>query len=150
MSTITTYVTSNQNVPTAARLPVVKAAAVATVVGAVASELVAAAARAAGISMNAALLGASHADTIHVGGFATGTVFNVAIGTVIALMLLRRANKPARTFVRIAIVLTAVSMVLPATAAHTAGATKVTLAVAHLVVAMVVIPAMAHALPTKN
>jgi hypothetical protein len=149
MSTVTTYVASSQNVPSAARLPVLKAAAVATVAGAVASELVSAAARAAGISMNAALFGASHADTIHVGGFAIGTVFNVAIGTVIALVLLRRAHNPARTFVRTAIVLTAVSMVLPATAAHTAAATKLTLAVAHLVVAVVVIPGMARALRTQ-
>ena len=69
-----------------------------------------------------------------------GVVFCTIVGTILAMVLATRAAHPARTFLRTALVLVAVSLVFPLAASHTAEATRLTLALAHLIAAAVVIP----------
>jgi hypothetical protein len=131
-----------------ARRPLLKSTVLAAVAGSFVAEIVDGIGRAAGVPMKAALLGGSHTSTIGVGGFAIMTLCHLAVGVAIVAVLRRRAT-PARTFVRWATALAALSVLVPVTAAHTATATKVTLAVAHIVVAAVVIPLLARALPSR-
>jgi heme A synthase len=121
-------------------LGAVVAAAVATAT----VELYAAAVRALGIPMRAGFLGAATASPLTAASFAMGVVVCVFWGAVLATILARTASRPARTFVIIAIALTAVSLVVPAGAGATAEATKAALAVAHILVASIVIPILAR------
>ena len=102
---------------------VLKAGVLAAAAGAVAASVVEAVGRAADVPMKVALVGGSHASTIGAGGFAGATVMDVAVGVVLALVLLARAANPARTFALVAGALAAASLLEPATAAHTATAT---------------------------
>jgi hypothetical protein len=130
---------------TARRGAIWKAGATAAVLGAIAAEAVGGIARAVGVPMEAGGFGASHADSIGVGSFATATILNLVIGTLMAAALVRWARRPERTFVRSAVVLTALSLVPVVLAPYTAGSTKVTLAITHLVVAAIAIPVLARA-----
>jgi hypothetical protein len=67
------------------------------------------------------------------------------VGLVLALVLARTARRPHAAFVRTAIVLTALSLV-PDVVADASPATKVLLMLAHLVAAVIVIPAIARSL----
>jgi hypothetical protein len=62
------------------------------------------------------------------------------VGTVVAAVLIRKASRPARTFAILATTATVASMALPATADIPDTATKVTLAVSHLIVGAIAIP----------
>jgi peptidoglycan/LPS O-acetylase OafA/YrhL len=64
------------------------------------------------------------------------------IGTILALVLSRRSAEPQRTFVRATIVLTVLSIV-PDVLVDAHVATKLTLALTHVVAAAIVIPALA-------
>jgi Family of unknown function (DUF6069) len=78
-------------------------------------------------------------------GFAQVTFAAAIIGTVLAVVLARRANRPRHTFLVTTLALTFVSFVPDALAdAHTA--TKVTLALSHVLAAAIVIPALASRL----
>jgi uncharacterized membrane protein len=78
-------------------------------------------------------------------GFAEVTFVAAIIGTVLAARLSRRAHRPRHTFVITTIVLTFASFVPDVLAdAHTA--TKVALALSHVVAAAIVIPALASRL----
>jgi Family of unknown function (DUF6069) len=59
---------------------------------------------------------------------------------VLAMILARWAANPARTFLRTTLVLVAISLVFPLAASHTHTATRVTLALGHLIAAAIVIP----------
>ena len=75
-------------------------------------------------------------------GFAQVTFVAAMIGTAIAVVLSHRAARPRRTFVITTIVLTLLSIVPDVIAdAHTA--TKVVLALTHVIAAAIVIPALA-------
>lgn len=115
----------------------------ATLAGAVVTELFALAARAAGVPMEAASPGAKEAAQIPVGGFFGGVVFWSVAGIVLAVALARWARRPARTFTVTTVALTVLSLVGPAVAPHTALSTQAVLAVSHLVAAAVIIPALA-------
>jgi hypothetical protein len=106
------------------------------------------AARAAGVPMAAAGLGASTAGPITVGAFAIGTLSCAFWGTVLAVLLARYTARPARTYLRATVALTALSLAGPLAAADTATSTKLMLAVAHLQVAAIVIPTVAARLRT--
>jgi hypothetical protein len=78
-------------------------------------------------------------------GFAQVTFVAAIIGTIIAVVLSHRASRPRRTFVTTTLALTAVSFVPDVFAdAHTA--TKLTLALTHVVAAAIVIPALSSRL----
>ena len=112
---------------------------VATVLAGVATPVVAAAGRAAGISLD--IGGAS----IPLLGFANLTAFFSLIGLVLAVVLARIARRPRRTFVRTTVVLTALSLV-PDVLVDAALATQLLLMLTHLVAAAIVIPAVARRL----
>ncbi len=125
---------------------VVLGGAAAAVVGATIMYGYGALVRSAGVAMHAGEIGASHADPVTPGNFSSGVVFCTFIGTVIAVGLARWAKRPARTFIRTAIVLVAISLVFPLAASHTTTATRLALAGAHVLAAAIVIPIMAAAL----
>ena len=69
-------------------------------------------------------MGASQAQAITPASFAAGVVFCTAAGTILAMVLARRAANPARAFLRTSLILVAVSLVFPLAACHTATSTR--------------------------
>ena len=104
------------------------------------------AARAAGVPMKAAGLGAHHATAITVGMFALGTMVVVFWFTFVTAAIARFSRRPARLYVRITVPLALLSVLVPGTAADTAVSTKLILGVAHLLAAAVIIPCVAYRL----
>jgi heme A synthase len=103
--------------------------------------------------MSAGTIGSDTAQPIAVGMFAMGTLICTFWGTVLAVILARRALHPARAFARATIALTAFSLASPLAAGDTATSTKLMLALAHLLAAAIVIPIITHRLthaPGKN
>ena len=151
MTTTLSTTTSHPKPATAAPARVLWAAgAKAALLGALAAEAVGGIARAVGVPMQAGGLGASRAEAIGVGAFATGTFFNLVVGTLLAAALVRWARHPERTFVRTAVALTVLSFVPVLLAGHTAASTKVTLALAHVVVALIAIPMLRRAVAART
>ena len=111
---------------------------------AVATTALAAIAHTAGVSLETA-----PGEQITVLGFGQLTLFFTAIGLVLAAVLRRRARTPQATFVKVTVVLTALSLV-PDLMLSADGATKATLMAAHLVAAAIVIPAVASRLPERS
>ncbi len=118
----------------------------ATLAGAVVTEMFALVARAAGVPMEAASPGAEEAAEIPVGGFFGGVLFWSVAGIVLAVVLARWAKRPARTFTVTTVALTALSLAGPAVAPHTATSTQIVLAASHVVAAAVVVPLLARRL----
>ncbi|GAA2657141.1 DUF6069 family protein [Streptomyces vastus] len=148
--TATTPQTIAQSSPSSTRSlstrPVWLVGVLATLAGAVVTEVFALIARAVGVPMEAASPGAKEAAEIPVGGFAGGVVFWSIAGIILAVALARWAKRPARTFVVVTVALTALSLAGPAVAPHTATSTQVVLAVSHVVAAAVIIPVLARRL----
>jgi peptidoglycan/LPS O-acetylase OafA/YrhL len=120
-----------------------RSGAVAGLGASAATSTTAAAARAAGVSLRVS------GNVIPVIGFAQLTVVAAIIGSVLAVVLSRRATRPRHTFVATTIALTAASIVPDILAdAHTA--TRFTLALTHVVAAAIVIPALARRLRPTN
>jgi hypothetical protein len=149
MSTVTTTAPRRPIPAATGRHPVGRATGFAVLLAGVAAEAVGVIARAAGVPMEAGGFGAGQAEAIGVGAFAFGTVINVVIGGLLAAAFTRWARSPRRTFERVAVVLTALSMVPVVMASHTALSTKLTLAGAHLVVAVIAVPILARAVPAR-
>ena len=78
-------------------------------------------------------------------GFAQMTFVFSLIGTILAVVLARRADRPQHTFLVTTLALTALSIV-PDVLADAQTATKFTLALTHVVAAAIVIPALASRL----
>jgi hypothetical protein len=97
-------------------------------------------AQALDVPMRAGEIGASHAQAITPASFAIGVVFCTVAGTILAMVLARRAAHPARAFLRTSLVLVAISLVFPLAASHTATETRLTLALGHVIAAAIVIP----------
>lgn len=112
---------------------------VAAAVASAATPAVAAAGRAAGISLDTA------GGPIPVLGFATLTAFFSLVGLVIAVVLARVARHPRRTWIRTAVVLTVLSLV-PDVIIDAAPATQALLMLTHVVAAAIVVPAVARRL----
>ena len=146
MTHTTTTAPSAQSAVVARSRPVWQVSAGAGVIAAAATELAGLAARAAGIPMAAASAGAATAKPIAVGMFAMGTLICAFWGTVLAVVLARYAVHPARAYVRVTVALTAVSLAVPLSAAGTAVSTKLTLVLAHLLAAAIIIPTVARRL----
>ena len=124
----------------AARQPLWKHGVAAAVVASVATTVLAALASAAGVSF---------ADSTGVGipiaGFTELTLIFSLLGTGMAAVLARKARRPRTTFVRTAVVLTALSFVPDLTFGFDA-ASAVTLIALHTVAAAIVVPTLARRL----
>jgi amino acid transporter len=123
--------------PTGQRQPVWRHGVAAAVVAAVATTVLAAGASAAGVSF-ADGTGAR----IPLAAFAQLTLVFSLVGVGIAAVLARQARRPRRTFVRTAVVLTALSFVPDLTFGFAAGSAA-TLITLHTVAAAIVVPALA-------
>jgi Family of unknown function (DUF6069) len=96
--------------------------------------------------MHAGDPGASHAVPLHPSSFSVGVLFCVALGTVIAAVIARRSPVPARTFLRTALALTALSLGPALLASHTDEATRLILCGAHILAAGIAIPVITRRL----
>ena len=119
----------------------------AAVVGVAVIEGYAALVRAAGVAMSAGFLGSTHPQPVTVDSFATGVLVCTFWGTIIAVLLCKLSRHPRRAFLLASCALAALSLVVPFGAGATAGSTKVALAGAHVIVALIVIPILARTLP---
>jgi Family of unknown function (DUF6069) len=122
------------------------AGAAAAVAGALVLYAYGAAAAALSVPMRAGEPWAGHAEALNGGSFAVGTLICTFWGTVLAVVLARRAAHPARAFARSAAALVAVSLAFPLAAAHPATSTRLTLAGAHLLAAAIIIPVITRRL----
>jgi len=125
-----------------ARVPLSLVTIAALVAGAIVTELYATVARFGGIEFVVSSFG-SEPTEIPIFGFFMGVLIDGSPGLVLALVLARWARHPRRTWTRTTWVLTAVSLLPPLVMAEADIATKVALAVAHVVAAAVVIPLVA-------
>jgi amino acid transporter len=140
MSTTTqvpTRTTPSSSTPTVERQPVWKHGVAAAVVASAATTSLAAVASAAGVSF-ADSTGAG----IPLAAFAQLTLAFSLVGVGLAAIMTRKVRRPRRTFVRTAVVLTALSFVPDLTFGFDArsAATLITL---HIVAAAIVVPALA-------
>jgi predicted membrane channel-forming protein YqfA (hemolysin III family) len=102
----------------------------------VATILIVAVARAADVAV------AVQGERIPPAGFAELTLVGAVIGVVLAKSFARRAAEPRRTFVRVTVALTALSLVPDAIADASTG-TKLVLMLTHVVAASIIIPRLA-------
>jgi hypothetical protein len=116
-----------------------RAGLVAGLAAAVANLVVAAVADAADVSFQIPRDGG---ESIPLLGFAQATLMFTLIGIGIAAVLRRRSSRPAVTFTRVTVALTALSMIPPAIVDADLS-TKVVLALTHVVAAAIVIPVLA-------
>ena len=112
----------------------------------VAIELYALVLHAAGMKLRAETLGAHTAKPVTFASFAIAIVVATLWAAVVAWVIARISARPVRTFVFIAIVATALSLMLPLGAGDTATGTKVALAGGHLLVAAMMITLIARQL----
>jgi peptidoglycan/LPS O-acetylase OafA/YrhL len=142
MTATTTFTSATRQAqPESATTPkhVWRTGMLAGVTASVATSAVAAGAQALDVSFKVG------GEAIPVAGFAQLTFIGAVIGTILAVVLSRRANHPKRTFLTTTLVLTVLSIVPDVLAdAHTS--TRFTLALTHVVAAAIVIPALASRL----
>jgi hypothetical protein len=149
MTATTIPATSLHTAVDSRRMPVWRVAAGAGVLAAAAAELTALVARLAGVPMEAGGAGADRAEPIPPLGFATMTLFFAAAGLVLAVVLARRATHAARIYAVVTTVVVAVSLLGPVSAGATTTATKVVLALTHVVAGAVAIPLVARRLSRR-
>jgi hypothetical protein len=116
-----------------------KTGLLATGAAAVATTTVAGVAHAAGVPLTVG------GEEIALPGFAMLTAVFSVVGIVLASALARWARRPQRTFVITTVALTALSL-LPDASADASTATRLVLALTHVVAAAIVIPAVASRL----
>jgi hypothetical protein len=127
-----------------------RAGAIAGVVAAVATTVGATAAKAMGVPMMAAPQTAAAGEPLPVELFAVSTLANTVVGVLLALAAVRWVRRPAVTFVVVTVVLTLISFAGPVTTGHATTATRLVLALTHVVAAAIVIPALARRLPATR
>jgi hypothetical protein len=120
------------------------AGALAAASSAIAVTLYALVIRALGVPMRAGFVGAAAASPLKIGSFAMGAIICTFWGTLIATALSRFASQPRTRIIQLGIALTGISLVVPLRVADTADTTKIALAGAHLLAALIVIPAFAR------
>ena len=131
-------------------LPVWLAGILAALAAAVVAEAFTLAARGAGVPMAAAGVWESEPQRIPVGGIAQSVVIWSIGGILLAVVLHRRARRPARTFVIATVVFTALSLAGPLLARNTALSTQVVLVATHVLAASVVVPLLARRLSLRD
>jgi len=119
--------------------PLWKVGVTAGLVGAAATSLTAAVARAADVSLEI------KGEQIPISAFAVLTFVGAMLGVGLATLLSRRGRRPRRSFMRMTVVLTVLS-ILPDAFADTDGASRIVLAVTHLVAAAIIVPSIASRL----
>ncbi|MCP9951132.1 DUF6069 family protein [Actinomadura madurae] len=124
-------------------VPMWRTALVACVGAAVATTVIAAVARGAGVALEI------EGEPIPLMGFTQLTLLFSAIGVLLAVALRRWAAAPKRTFLAVTGVLLALSVVPDLLISATTG-TKLTLIATHLVAAAIVIPLVAGRLPGRT
>jgi peptidoglycan/LPS O-acetylase OafA/YrhL len=125
--------------PQSATKPVLRTGVAAGAVASVATFATAAVAQATDVSLKVS------GEAIPLVGFAQLTFVAAIVGTILAVVLSRRASRPQHTFIVTTLALTALSIV-PDVLADAQSATRFTLALTHLVAAAIVIPALASRL----
>jgi hypothetical protein len=110
-------------------------------------EAYAAPVKAAGVPTSAGFLGATHAQPVTAGSFVTGVLVCTFWGTLLTVALGKHSRRPRPVFVLVSCTLAALSLAVPSGAGATSTSTKLTLVGAHVIVALVVIPILARALP---
>ncbi len=130
--------------------PVWLVSVLAAVAAAVAAELYGLVARGVGIPMRAGNPGGTIATPITVGMFAMAVLVAAFWGTLLGVVLAKYASRPARIYLRTAVVLTVLSLAGPLAAGHTALSTKLMLCGAHLLTAAIVIPAVTRRLQPQR
>jgi len=138
-----TTITSADRARVRGSAPLLRTGLPAVALAGVATTTVAAAGRAAGISLDMA------GEPIPVLGFGVLTVVFGLVGVALALALSRWSRQPRRTFVVTTLVLTLLSLV-PDALADVAGSTRALLMTTHLVAASIIVPALARRLPPSN
>jgi hypothetical protein len=119
--------------------PVWLVGVIAAAAGAAATALFAALAKAADVPLEVASASGEQPEAIPVAGFATAVLIASVVGILLALAFDRWAKRPARTFLVVATVLSVVSLVTPVLAQEATTATRVVLALSHVVAAAVVV-----------
>ena len=142
-ATLTAPTTHRTTDTTTGNPRLVRTGVAAGVVAGAATSAFAAVVDAAGVSLKVG------GEAIPVLGFAQVTFVAAMIGTLLAVVLRRRASNPQRTFVRTTVALTALSFV-PDVLADAPNGTRLALAISHVVAAAIVIPALASRLSTSN
>jgi peptidoglycan/LPS O-acetylase OafA/YrhL len=132
--------------PTEAREPIAaehrtlwKVGVASGLIGAVATALTAAVARAADVTLKV------KGEPIPIAGFAVLTFIGAMLGLGLATLLSRRARQPQRSFVLTTVILTALS-IMPDAFADTDTASRIVLAVTHLLAAAIIVPSIASRL----
>jgi hypothetical protein len=151
----TTLETTTTDTTTSTRAPFGRLLLVslgATVAAGVATEIWTGIVRAVGVDLR---IGDPFGDpssvmALPVGACATSIAMCMVLGTALAAGLNWKARRPAYTYVVVAAVLTFVSLGAPLVAAGTSAATKVTLVVAHLIAAAVIVPLVARCLAGRR
>lgn len=149
MSTITVSnaTATSAQVRSSSRIaPVLRVGAVAGVVAAAATTLVAVGAKAIDIPLRASSSNTGAIKAIPVLGFGELTLACTALGLVLAVVLARTARRPAPIFAAVTIVLTVLSFLGPITTHQATTATRVVLALTHVVAAVIVIPPLTRLL----
>jgi hypothetical protein len=134
---IRTAATPHRHTPAAPRQSVWNYGLAAAVAGSVATTVLAAVASAAGVSF-----AARTGTRIPIAAFAQLTLVFSLVGVGIAAVIARRARRPRPTFVRTAVVLTALSFVPDLTFGFNTGSAA-TLITLHTVAAAIVVPTLA-------
>jgi hypothetical protein len=116
---------------------------VAGAVASAATTLIAVTARAADVDL------AVDGQQIPLAGFAQMTMIGAVLGVVLAAVMGRRAHRPRRTFVRTTVALTALSIV-PDVLVNASMASKLVLALTHVVAAAIIIPTLASRLTAER
>jgi hypothetical protein len=88
-------------------------------------------------------------ESIPLAAFTQMTLIFSVVGILVALAIRRWASRPARTWVRVAVVITALSLVPPLLVGANL-ATECALVLVHLIAAAIVIPVIARRLPASN
>ncbi len=138
-STFTPASTQRTTAPAGTSRRLWKTGAVAGVTAAVATTGFAALAQAADVSLKVS------GQAIPVLGFGQLTLVGALLGTILAVVLARRATRPRRTFVIATMTLTALS-ILPDVTADASSATKLALVASHLIAAAIIVSALASRL----
>jgi hypothetical protein len=154
-STTTGRRTTSQHVPPVrsrarAQRPLWQVGLAAALVAAAASVLVYVAARAGGVPMELTEVFEDHFARMPVMNMAWAALLDGGVaGTVLAAACRRWARRPQSTFLALAMVGLIASLVLPVIS-DASTATKVVLSISHVVVAAVIVPALALALPGER
>lgn len=130
--------------------PVWLVGVVAVLAAAAVTEAFTLVARAAGVPMRAAGVWEEEARYLPVGYVARSVVLWSLAGVVLAVLLARRARRPARMFVLLTGGFAVLSLAAPALAVHTALATQLVLGASHLIAATVVISILARRLSAPD